>query len=157
MGPRSTADFEAFFAKAEPSLRVALVGAFGPHLGREATADALAWAWQNLERLDGMENPVGYLYRIGRNEALKEVRLQSRHFLESAAPGFDLPDYEPMLASFMSELSEHQRVAVWMVHGLGYSHGEVAEVLECSKPSVATHVRRALSKLRQSLEVNVDV
>lgn len=104
-----------------------------------------------------MENPIGYLYRVGRNEALKEVRLQSRHFLESTAPGFEFPDYEPALASFLSELSEHQRVAVWMVHGLGYSHGEVAEVLECSKPSVATHVRRALAKLRSGLEVNADV
>lgn len=38
-----------------------------------------------------------------------------------------------------------------MVHGLGFSHGEVADVLECSKPTVATHVRRGLRKLRHHL------
>ena len=149
--------FETFFETAEPSLRVALVGAFGPVLGREAAADALAWGWQHWETLRVMANPIGYLYRIGRNAALKEVRLQSRHFLEELAPGSSQPEYEPMLSQFLANLSEHQRVAVWMVHGLGHTHGEVAEVLECSRPTVATHVRRALAKLRDSLEVELDV
>lgn len=150
-------DYEAFFAAAEPRLRVALVGAFGPDLGREAAADALAWGWQHWERLRGMANPIGYLYRVGRSEALREVRLQSHHFVTSLDSGVGPPDYEPMLSQFMAELSEHQRVAVWMVHGLGHSHGDVAEVLECSKPTVATHVRRALARLRRSLQVDADV
>lgn len=150
-------DYEAFFAVAEPRLRVSLVGAFGPDLGREAAAHALAWGWRNWERLRTMANPIGYLYRVGRSEALREVRLQSRHFLDAIDSGVGLPDYEPMLSEFMAQLSEHQRVAVWMVHGLGHSHGDVAEVLECSKPTVATHVRRALRKLRRSLQVEADV
>lgn len=150
-------DFEAFFALAEPRLRVALVGAFGPDLGRESAADALTWGWQNWERLRAMTNPIGYLYRVGRSAALKEVGLQSRQFPTALDSGVGLPDYEPMLAEFMAELSEHQRVAVWMVHGLGHSHGDVADVLECSKPTVATHVRRALRRLRRSLQVDADV
>ena len=150
-------DFEAFFAATEPRLRVALVGAFGPDLGREAAADALAWGWQNWERLRSMSNPVGHLYRVGRSQALGEVRLQQRHFIAALDSGEGLPEYEPMLAAHLSQLSEHQRVAIWMVHGLGHSHGDVAEVLECSKPTVATHVRRALAKLRRSLQVEADV
>ena len=149
--------FEAFFETAEPPLRLALVGAFGPELGREATAEALTWAWQNWERLREMENPVGYLYTVGRSVALKEVRLQAHHFVQAPNAEADTPDFEPMLSQFLSELSEHQRVAVWMVHGMGYKHVEVAEILGCSTPTVATHVRRALAKLRSSLEVDLDV
>ncbi len=150
-------DFEAFFASAEPRLRVALVGAFGPDLGREAAADALAWAWHNWGRLRPMSNPIGYLYRVGRSRALREVRLQSRQFLDAVEGDGVMPWFEPMLSTFLADLSEYQRVAVWMVHGLGHTHGEVAEVLECSKPTVATHVRRALAKLRVALEVDADV
>ena len=149
--------FEQFFARAEPVLRVALVGAFGPQLGRDATATALAWAWQNWDRLAPMDNPVGYLYRVGRNDALKEIKIQQRHFLDPRRPGAEPIEFEPMLADFLSQLTEVQRVAVWMVHGLGYSHGEAAEVLQCAKPTVATHVRRALAKLRAAMEVELDV
>ena len=53
----------------------------------------------------------------------------------------------------MAALPEHQRVAVWMVHGLGYRHAEVGAVLGCATPTVATHVRRGLSRLRRQLEV----
>ena len=69
---------------------------------------------------------------------------------------WEMPEIEPRLAQFLAGLSEHQRVAVWMVHGLGYPHGDVAELLGCSRPSIATHVRRALDKLRAELEVSSD-
>lgn len=149
--------FEDFFESVEPSLRLALVGAFGPDLGRESAAEALAWGWQNWEQLQAMANPAGYLYRIGRNSALKEVHLQRRHFVETLQHSEELPEYEPMLSQFLADLSEHQRVAVWMVHGMGYAHREVAALLGCATPTVATHVRRALAKLRDSLEVDLDV
>ncbi len=57
--------FEAFFAVAEPRLRRALVAAYGFDRGREAAAEALAWAWEHWSELQAKENPVGYIYRIG--------------------------------------------------------------------------------------------
>src|SRR5512145_2913088 len=70
MGPERS-DFERFAGEVEPRLRRALVAGFGAVVGREAAADALAWAWQNWDRVVGLQSPVGYLYRVGRTLALR--------------------------------------------------------------------------------------
>ena len=73
MMDRGRSDFERFVAEVEPRLRRALVAAFGAAVGRQAAADALAWAWQNWERVRGFESPVGYLYRVGRTLAFRSA------------------------------------------------------------------------------------
>ena len=60
-------DFSAFFALAEPRLRRAFVAAYGGERGREAAAEALAWAWEHWSEVEAMDNPIGYLYRVGRS------------------------------------------------------------------------------------------
>ena len=57
--------FTRFFEEAEPRLRVALGAALGQERGRDAASEALAYAWENWDRLQEMENPIGYLYRVG--------------------------------------------------------------------------------------------
>ena len=146
------AEFSSFFATAEPKLRVALCGGFGPEAGREAAAEALAWGWQHWSRLRDMANPIGYLYRVGQSSARREIKRRSAA-TGVEAPVWEATDFDPRLERFLAGLSEHQRVAVWMVHGLGFPHREVAEVLGCAPATVATHVRRALEKLRVDLEV----
>jgi predicted RNA polymerase sigma factor len=61
--------FEAFFREAEPRLRRALIAAAGAEVGREAAAEALAYGWEHWDRVGAMENPAGYLYRVGRSKA----------------------------------------------------------------------------------------
>lgn len=151
-------EFAVFFETAEPRLRASLVGAFGSVVGRDAAADALAWGWQNWSRLCQMANPVGYLYRVGRTAALKDARFRDRPGSEQTWESpWKMPEFEPRLAGLLADLSESQRVAVWLVHGLGYSQVEVADLLGCSPSSVATHVRRALARLRAELKVDTGV
>jgi RNA polymerase sigma factor (sigma-70 family) len=150
-------EFAAFFDAAERRLRLALTGAFGVETGRDATAEALAWAWQNWGDVREMTNPVGYIYRVGRSNALRGLDrdvASATSTIEAHPSDWELPNYEPNLAKFLARLPERQRVAVWMVHGLGFSHREVAELLECSRPTVATHVRRGVRKLRHHLGVD---
>ena len=52
----------AFVREVEPRLRQALVATYGPVDGREATVDALSWAWEHWDRLRDVRNPGGYLY-----------------------------------------------------------------------------------------------
>ena len=61
--------FEEFVGRFEPRLRVALVAVFGPEVGRDAVAEALAYGWEHWDRIAGMENPGGYLYRVGYDRA----------------------------------------------------------------------------------------
>jgi RNA polymerase sigma-70 factor (ECF subfamily) len=140
--------FEAFFADAEPRLRRALVARYGHHRGREATADALAWGFEHWDRLRAMENPSGYLYRVGCTKARGRRRVL---FEASSAPGE--PEVEPELAGALTRLSASQRTAVVLVKGYGWELHEVAELTGSSISTVNTHVRRGLAKLRTELGV----
>ena len=64
-----------------------------------------------------------------------------------------LPDLDPGLVPALRSLTEHQRVAVVMVHGFGWSQAEVAEVLSISPSTVRTHIARALVHMKKALEV----
>ncbi len=62
-----SSEFVAFVTDVEPRLRRALIATWGPDLGRDATAEALVYAWRHWGRVKALENPAGYLYRVGRN------------------------------------------------------------------------------------------
>jgi RNA polymerase sigma-70 factor (ECF subfamily) len=156
------ADFDDFVATTEPRLRRALVAAYGPDAGREATADSLAWAWQNWDRLSAMENPAGYLWRVGQTSVRSAARRRQREL--TAVVEVDLepldghrePRVEPALEGALADLSPQQRAAVVLVHGYGYSLSEAAGVLACSVSTVRNHVQRALRRLHAALEVSDD-
>jgi len=146
--------FEDLVAAARPRLRRALVAAYGPERGEEAVAEAMAWAWEHRDRLEGMANPAGYLYRVGQSRS-RPRRQRPEMFPAPVALG--LPDIEPELAAALVELTERQRVCVALVVGHRYTNDEVAELLGISKSSVRRHVERALGHLRDRLGVTDDV
>jgi len=142
--------FEAFYRDAEPRLRRALVAALGPEPGREAAAEALAYACEHWERVRGMDKPVGYLYRVGQTRS--RSRREPVGFPVPAEVG--MPWVEPGLAGALAALSEHQRVAVVLAHGFGWTHREVGDVLGVAPSTVQNHVERGLANLRAALEVS---
>jgi RNA polymerase sigma factor (sigma-70 family) len=150
---RGRSDFEQFVAEVEPRVRRALVAGFGAVVGRQAAADALAWAWQNWERVREIESPVGYLYRVGRTLA---VRSEARDVpVAEPATAVSSPDdwFEPCLAPALARLSEAQRCAVVLVVGFGCTLREAAEVLGVTASTVHRDCERALARLRSELEV----
>jgi RNA polymerase sigma-70 factor (ECF subfamily) len=141
--------FEAFVALAEPRLRHAFVGARGIDGAADATAEALAWAWEHWDAVQALDNPVGYLYRVAQS------RTRRRRQPELPPPErLDLPDLEPQLVPALLELSDQQRTAVWLVHGCHWRQTEAAEAMGISPSAVSTHVNRALERLRARLEVD---
>ncbi len=145
--------FDRFVAEAEPKLRRALVASYGPVDGRDAVAEALAYGWQHWERVREMDNAVGYLYRVGqsRSRRRKAPRIVAP---EASAVSEVTPDVDPRLGHALSELSDQQRVAVFLVHGCGWPHADVAALLDCAPSTVSTHVQRGMTRLRELLEVN---
>jgi DNA-directed RNA polymerase specialized sigma24 family protein len=139
-----------FVKAAEPRLRHALCAAFGQQDGREAAAHALAYACENWERVEAMENPVGYLWGVGRNHARRQ-RFRSRAVALPARPFDRLPWVEPKLPKALSRLSERQRVTVMLVCGLEWTHAEVADLLGVSRSTVQTQLERGLATLRNTL------
>ena len=148
-----TDSFTEFVSNVEAKLRHALTAAFGAEQGREAVAEALAYGWEHWDRLSGMDNPAGYLYRVGHNHA-KKARTRRRVSLPEA-PLAKVPWVEPGLPEALARLSEQQRVAVYLVFGHEWSTNEVAGFLGVSKATVQTHVERGMRKLRRRLGVEV--
>jgi DNA-directed RNA polymerase specialized sigma24 family protein len=145
-GERAEA-FESFVRDVEPRLRRALVARYGADRGREATAEALGWAWAHWRRVESMANPVGYLYRIGQSR----TRHRRVGYSEQQASS-PMPWIEPALDTALRDLTEQQRVCVVLVHGFGWTATEVAELLRIKSTTVQTHIERALARLRGSLE-----
>ena len=146
-------DFRAFFEVTEPVVRRALVAAYGA-AGRDAAADALAYAWEHWDRVDGMENAPGYLFRVGQSR-MRWYRRRAPVVVATARVEAD-PWFEPALAGALGELTRQQRVAVVLCHGYAMTHREVADLIGVSASTVQNHVERGLAKLRARLEVSAD-
>ncbi len=146
------AAFDAFVRDVEPSLLQALVSTYGPADGREATVDALSWAWEHWDRLDHVSNKVGYLYRVGQT-ARRGFTSRDLHLVGDVGTDTAEAEFDPGLIPALSELSEQQRTTVLLVHGFQWSQTEVAELLDITPSTVREHLRRALERLRRELEV----
>jgi RNA polymerase sigma-70 factor (ECF subfamily) len=152
----TTADCEQAFTRfvkgVEPRLSYAFAAAYGPEVGAEVTAEALAWAWEHWDRVERMENPAGYLYRVGQSKArwYHRPRVLFPAVLRSEAEclAAELPDV-------LEQLTKQQRVTVLLIHCLDYSEREVADLMGLSRWSVRTHANRGLARLRSALGVTV--
>ena len=146
-----TDEFTDFVTAVEPKLRRAFTGSLGSEKGREAAAEALAYGWEHWDRISAMENPAGYLYRVGVNNGHKPRR-RARASLPPV-PAERLPWVEPELPAAMARLPERQRLAVYLVYGHDWSLTEVADFLGVSKGTVQKHVERGIARLRRRLGV----
>ena len=139
--------FDVLYDRVEAPLRRSLTAHYGHERGREAFAEAMAYAWENTDRLQKMENPTAYLFRVGQSR----TRTRRRRF-ETRSPDSGEPsDFEPGLTSGLAQLTRRQRTCVVLSVGYQWSHAEIAELLHISKPSVQKHAERGLSKLRNAI------
>lgn len=144
--------FTVFAREVEPRLRYALTAALGQELGHDAVAEAMAYGWEHWARIRGLENPAGYLYRVGR----RGVRFRRGAIVFLPVESARMPEVEPHLPDAMARLSERQRVVVFLVHGMGWTRREVGELLGISVNSVGAHLSRGLTKLRSALGVRIN-
>ena len=150
---RTRPDFERFVRDVEPKLRRALTVGFGAQAGRQAAADALVWSWENWEKVCGLDNPAGYLYKVGRTAAL---RAGGRDLpVAQVSPPHTMGDssFEPALMPVLRAMSEPRRTAVLLVHGHGYTLREAADLLGVTASTIHRDCNRALIELRTQLEV----
>jgi DNA-directed RNA polymerase specialized sigma24 family protein len=144
--------FARFVGDTEPRLRRAFVAAYGTERGRDATAEALAWAWEHWDRVQTMRNPAGYLWRVGQSRS----RPRRKEPVVLPEPPADDALVEPALMPALRALTAHQRAAVLLVHGYGWQLHEVAELMSVRVTTVQNHVERAMAKLRAALAVEAD-
>lgn len=136
--------FEQFVREHEPHLRRALIAHYGRERGREATAEALAWAWEHRSQLASMEKPVAYLYRVGQSKT-RPRRVPTMF----ERPASDESSFEPGLGRALARLSQRQRVAVLLVDSAGWTYEEVADLFGVRATTVEKHLERGRARLRR--------
>lgn len=127
--------FEAFFE--EHSLRV--FGAMCLVCGNrqeaeEITQDAFLKIWERWNRVSGLEDSVGFLFRTAMNvfrDRARRATLAARLTLGLVDRTDDLAAVEDRseLVSAMRSLTPHQRAAVVLTGYLGYTSEEAAAIL----------------------------
>jgi len=128
----------------------------------DAAQDAFLRAWRNLDRFDSARPFRPWLMRIAVNAATDAYRRRKvRHTEPLAFHSADWragPDRDAdrallreRLAGALSALPERQRLAVTMFDAEGYSHGEIAEILEVPPGTVRSLVFHARRALREAL------
>ncbi|MEA2022725.1 MAG: sigma-70 family RNA polymerase sigma factor [Actinomycetota bacterium] len=156
-GAGSEAAFTAFVYEAQSPIRRALVAGFGIDVGRDAAEEALVYAWQHWDRVSGMKNPRGYVYRVGHRMAQKMTRKENRPVVLPDVPAELNPvRVEPGLPAALSALSKRQRTVVVSVCGYGLSQADTARLLGITRSSVQRHLERGLTRLRSEMGVIID-
>ena len=159
--PEARDEIQATLARLEPSLRQAFVARYGPDLGTQAAADAMAWAWEHRAELGRIGNLPGYLFRVGQS-SLRWHWTWTRRRAVSFPPedeavesnaGRHLDAYAKVdLAQVVERLSDNQRICVLLVHAHRWTYQEVADLLDISSAAVANHISRGLTALRRQLK-----
>ena len=144
-------DFEDFVLATQPQLSRALAAAYGFEDGQDATAEALAYAFEHWDRLQHVANLPGYLFRVGQTRG----RRRRQRVLYDVPEG-ENRNFEPALPAALASLTQRQRIAVVLVHGYGYTLREVAELTGVKTTTVQNHLSRGLARLRATLGVTKD-
>ena len=99
-----------------------------------------------------MDNPVGYLFRVGQSHAGR-LRKRDRVALPLVAMN-SIPWVEPRLPMALEMLSDRQRTVVVLTLAYDWSMTEVAGLLGVSKATVQSYSDRARRRLKRSLGVD---
>ena len=127
-----------------------------PERDEDVVAETFLVAWRRLDRVP--DDPLPWLYAVARRvvadlrrSARRQTALAERLAVRDAAhPLPDLPDRK--LATALAALSERDRELLLVVHWEGLGLARAAQVLECSRPALATRLWRARRRLSRELE-----
>jgi DNA-directed RNA polymerase specialized sigma24 family protein len=132
-----------------------LIAQFGIEVGGDVAAEVVAWAWEHIERLSDVQNPAGFLFRVGQSAARRHRRWERDRARFPARPEWveaNAPELDDEVIEAMRLLKASQRVAVLLVHGYGFTYREVADLMQLSEPAVTNHIHRGLIRLRYLLK-----
>lgn len=128
----------------------------------DTVQDASLAGWQAIERFDTARAFRPWFLRIVSNAALDQLRrrkLRSGEPLDESAPSLGpSPEVEAdrallreRITAALQTLPERQRVAVMLFDAEGYSHADIAAVLQVPEGTVRSYVFHARRALRRAL------
>lgn len=152
MSPHSTeAAFTGFLRDHGPGLRHAFIARYGPDVGSDVMEDVIEYAWTHWRKLTTMDNPSGWLYRVGQSKSRRYFRRPLQ--LPPPPPSAEMT-VEPELPRIITSLPHAQRVAVLLTAAFGYTVREAADIIGVSASTVQQNAHRGLSQIRAEMGVS---
>jgi RNA polymerase sigma-70 factor (ECF subfamily) len=155
----SASSFETFYrAQADRVYRSLAVALADPHLAREAVDEAMTRAYARWGRVGALDNPGGWVFRVGLNWATSRWRKLRR---ERPIPPDSPAPPEPPLASViaaqvaMERLPLTYRTVIVCRVLLDLSTAQTAAVLGVAEGTVKSRLARGLAALRAELTEEV--
>jgi RNA polymerase sigma factor (sigma-70 family) len=150
-------DFEAFYrANVDRVYRALAVTLRRDDLAGEAVDEAMARAWTRWAEVRELDNPAGWVFRVGLNWATswwRKVRRERAPGSELDLPGPPGTTESAMLAEeVLARLPRPQRAVVVCRILLDLTTAETAAALEISEGTVKSRLSRALTDLRRALK-----
>jgi RNA polymerase sigma factor (sigma-70 family) len=147
-------DFSEFYAATREQVARALAVTLGDaDLAADAADEALARAYLKWAQVGQLDNPGGWVFRVGLNWARSSLRRRHRPARRLGdVDSLELPPVvEPALTKALAELSTRHRSVVVCRYLLGYSDEETANALAMRPGTVRSCLHRALKRLRSEL------
>jgi RNA polymerase sigma-70 factor (ECF subfamily) len=147
----SLPDFDAFYREARASVGRALTLTLRDvDLATDSVDEAMVRAYQRWERVGRLDNPAGWVYRVGLNHA----RSRLRRLLRRVPPADEAVEFtivDPAVDLAISELSVDHRAVVVCRLLLGWSEAQTADALAIRPGTVKSRLSRASTQLERRL------
>ena len=151
-----TIDFASFFADHQRPIASALALTLRDDLlASDATAEAMARAFQRWDDVGRYTNPAGWVYRVGLNWARSRRRKWMREVFRSESPDREAPptpEVDPSLDRALAALPVEQRAVVVCRYLLDWSEFQTAEALQIAPGTVKSRLSRGLDRLATAME-----
>jgi RNA polymerase sigma factor (sigma-70 family) len=151
--------FEAFYqAEAQTLFRRLWLVTGNRAEAEELMQDAFLIVWQRWDRVTGMDDPVGYLYRTAMNLFRKRYRrtmLAVRRTVGLAPSTDDFSDADDrhVVRHVLAGLPPRQRAALVLTELLGFTSKEAGDALGVTDATIRSLTRHGRDAFRKVMEV----
>jgi RNA polymerase sigma-70 factor (ECF subfamily) len=151
---REPIPFDAFFLEHHARLvRACLVLSGDPAEAEDLAQEAMARVLERWDRISGMADPEGYVYRtalnLHRNAVRRLARAARRRVVPTPTDEAEATDRRLDLLWAIRSLPRTQREALALVEWLGYTAEEAGAMLGIDAVSVRGRLHRARRTLRE--------
>jgi RNA polymerase sigma-70 factor, ECF subfamily len=154
--PAGPPSFEELFLDVHDRLYRALYFIPGSSAdAEELMQDAFLKLWERWDRIDTIEDPVAYLFRVALNGVRMRARraqIAARRILPAAASRdpFDDVNVREDVRRMLRDISPRQRTAIVLMEILGYSSEQAARIMGIRPTTVRVLASQGRAALRGS-------
>ncbi len=162
VGTAENGSFDGWYRSEHPRLLALLTVAAGDaDVGREITSEAFVRALERWDRVEAMDSPAAWTYRVGVNllrRRLRRATFERRLLHDRPAPAAP-PALESDLWDAVRALPVRQRTAVALRYVCDLPQEEIAAIMHVAAGTVSatlTAARRRLAAELDPVEVRLD-